>query len=205
MLCATGVNTNMNNDLFKKDSDFWEVVKVVKDIYLSDGALTTLLDFEACLSEVSIYAYKNWILGELVEGPIVGRYTISCTFMWPAHLMPDPRGAKRLLPFDCNVRWKKTTMKVPRKVKSSDDFRAGGKKPELDSMPIWLVEIEIPKELIAEIRTGSVELEGQQISLEDLDLGYETDLDKAATVDDTNSEIADEQNMQDDLESDPFA
>jgi hypothetical protein len=40
------------------------------------------------------------------------------------------------------------------------------------------VEITIPKALMADIRTGSIELEDQSIDLEDLDSAYEEDLDQ---------------------------
>ena len=198
----------MNDELFSKDTDYWQIADTIKTIYMSDGSLTTLLDYEGVLDEIDLYAFKNWILGELVEGPEVSRYTVACTFMWPVHLMPDPRGAKRLLPFDCKVKFKKTTMKVPRKVEEKDDYRGGINKPKLDDMPIWLVEITMPKDLIADIRSGSIEMEGQEIDLEDLDLGYEEDLDQAAEVDNDMEEVADETEEQQDLgdeEEDPFA
>jgi len=197
----------MNEELFSNDTDFWAIADTIKDIYMSDGALTTLLDFEGVLDEIDLYAFKNWILGELVEGPEVSRYTVSCTFMWPGHLMPDPRGARRLLPFDCKIKFKKTTMKVPRKVEDEDDFRPGINKPILDEQPVWLVEITMPKDLIADIRSGSIELEGQEIDLEDLDLGYEEDLDDAAVEDNDEEELQDEAEDQQDAdnEEDPFA
>jgi hypothetical protein len=43
---------------------------------------------------------------------------------------------------------------------------------------VWLVEIEMPKSLMADIRTGSIELEDQDIDLQDLDAAYEEDLDQ---------------------------
>jgi hypothetical protein len=58
--------------------------------------MSTLLDFERVLDEADLYAYKNWLLGELVQGPDIGKYSVTCVFMWPYKLMPDPRGAKRL-------------------------------------------------------------------------------------------------------------
>ena len=197
----------MNDELFSKDTDYWSIADTIKDIYMSDGALTTLLDYEGVLDEVDLYAFKNWILGELVEGPEVTRYTVACTFLWPEHLMPDPRGARRLLPFDCKIKFKKSTMKVPRKIKDEDDFRPGIKKAILDDVPIWLVEITMPKDLIADIRSGSIELEGQEIDLEDLDLGYEEDLDQAEVMDDDEEEVADEAQDQEeaDNEENPFA
>ena len=90
----------MDKEIFKNHTDYWQVADNIRDIYLSDGSLTTLLDFERVLDEVDIYAFKNWEIGELVAGPDIGKYRVTVTFMWPEKLMPDPRGAKRLLTFD---------------------------------------------------------------------------------------------------------
>ena len=105
----------MDKNIFKNDQDYWLVSETIRDLYMSEGSLNTLLDFERVLDEMDMYAFKNWILGELVAGPEISRYKVSCTFMWPENLMPDPRGGKRLLPFDCEVKYKKTSMKVPKK------------------------------------------------------------------------------------------
>ena len=45
---------------------------------------------------------------------------------------------------------------------------------------VWLVEIVMPKALMSDIRTGSIEMEDEDIDLEDLDQAYEEDLDKEA-------------------------
>lgn len=157
--------------------DYWRVAETIRDLYMSEGSISILLDYERVLDEMDLYAFKNWSSGELVDGPDIGRYTVTCTFLWPAELMPDPRGAKRLLPFGAKVKFKKTTMKVPVKVESPDDYRPGTKKPKMIEKEVWLVEMELPKYLINEIRTGSQELEGQDIELDDLDSAYEKDLD----------------------------
>lgn len=157
--------------------DYWRVAETIRNLYMSEGSVSILLDYERVLDEMDLYAFKNWSSGELVDGPDIGRYTVTCTFLWPAELMPDPRGAKRLLPFGAKVKFKKTTMKVPVKVESPDDYRPGTKKPKMIEKEVWLVEMELPKYLINEIRTGSQELEGQDIDLDDLDSAYEKDLD----------------------------
>ena len=97
--------------------------------------------------------------------------------------MPDPRGAMRLLPFDCEVKWKKTKMKVPIKIKSPSDFKAGTKVARLIEKEIWLVEIIMPKSLMADIRTGSIELEDETVDLQDLDDAYNADLDQQQVMD----------------------
>ena len=169
---------HLDKDIFKDHSDYWLVAENIRDLYLSEGSLLTLLDFERVLDEVDLYAFKNWQLGELVQGPEVSKYKVSCIFMWPERLMPDPRGARRLLPFDCEVNFKKTTIKIPIKIEDPSDFVPGTHKARLINKKVWLVEIVMPKSLISDIRTGSLELEDQNIDLEDLDTAYEEDLDK---------------------------
>lgn len=176
--------------IFKNDQDYWMVADNIKDLYLSDGSLTTLLDFERVLDEMDIYAFKNWDLGELVAGPDIGKYKVGCIFMWPGELMPDPRGARRLLPFDCDVRFKKTKIKVPVKLRSPSDFRAGTHKAKLTEKPVWLVEIVMPKHLMNDIKTGSIELEDQTIDLEELDQAYQEDLDQEQYQDAGNAQQA---------------
>jgi len=165
-----------DRELFKDHSDYWQVADNIRDIYLSEGSLLTLLDFERVLDELDIYAFKNWEIGELVAGPEISKYRVSCTFMWPENLMPDPRGARRLLPFDCIVRYKKTRIKIPIKINDPSDYQPGTHKARIVEKPVWLVEIVIPKALMSDIRTGSIELEDQDIDLADLDSAYEEDL-----------------------------
>jgi len=43
--------------------------------------------------------------------------------------------------------------------------------------PIWLVYIEMPKEIMDDIREGSIDLAGQNIDLNDLDDAYDDDMD----------------------------
>ena len=107
--------------------------------------------------------------------------------MWPEKLMPDPRGGMRLLPFDCKVRFKKTMMKIPVKIEDPSDYRPGTHKAKIIERPVWLVEITMPKALMSDIRTGSIELEDQEIDLQDLDDAYEQDLDKEELQNDDES------------------
>ena len=176
--------------IFKDHQDYWMVADNIRDIYLSEGSLLTLLDFERVLDEMDLYAFKNWDRGELVQGPDIGKYKVGCIFMWPESLMPDPRGARRLLPFDCDVRFKKTTIKIPIKVEQPADYMAGTHTARLVEKHVWLVEIVMPKSLISDIRTGSIELEDEEIDLEDLDSAYQEDLDGEQYQNDQSAENA---------------
>ena len=172
------INNNMDRDIFKDHRDYWNVAQNIRDIYMSEGLLLNLLDFERVLDELDLYAYRNWALGELIDGPEISKYKVTCTFMWPEKLMPDPRGGRRLLPFDCEVVFKKERIKIPIKIEEPSDFRPGTKKAKIIEKPVWLVEITMPKSLMSDIRTGAVELEDEDIDLEDLDDAYDQDLDQ---------------------------
>jgi len=169
---------NKDQPIFKDGADYWQIAENIRNIYMSEGSLSTLLDFERVLDELDLYAFKHWQIGELVAGPEISKYRVKVIFMWPEDLMPDPRGGRRLLPFDCEVRYKKTTMKIPIRIQDPSDYRPGTKKARITEKKIWLVEITMPKSLMSDIRTGSIEMEDQDIDLDDLDQAYEQDLDQ---------------------------
>jgi hypothetical protein len=134
--------------------DILEVIKNIENIYESDTQFQVLKDFERVLDDLDLYVYANWKDGELVEGPVIDRHWITASFMWPQDQMPDPMGGKRLLDYDCKVRYGKDHILHPRKIESHDDYREGTKKGKLDRHPIWVVEIMMPKKLIADIYSG---------------------------------------------------
>jgi len=168
----------MKEDIFKGDTDYWQVAELIKNVYFSEGTLATLMDYERVLDQLDIYAFRNWALGELVDGPDISRYKVSATWMYPIKNMPDPRGAARLLPFDAEVKYKKTTITVPIKVTDPSDFRPGTHKPKLIKKPVWLVEITLPKSLMTDIQKGSIELEDEIIDLSEIEDSYAEDLDQ---------------------------
>lgn len=134
--------------------DVENIVKNIERIYDSNTAFTVLKDFERVLDELDVYVYKNWEDGELAMGPKIDRHFVTCAFIWPRKDMPDPMGGKRLLDYDCKVRYKKGYIIKPRKIRDPDDIRPGSKKGKLDRHAVWIVEIRMPKKLIADIYGG---------------------------------------------------
>ena len=165
-------------DNFFDNVDYVSIIDTVKGIFTSDGSMSTLLDFERVLDESDLYAYRNWELGELVQGPTVKRYSVNCIFMWPYDLMPNPKGARRLVAIGCKVKFAKSKIEVPVEVKDYEDYVAGTRYPKMKPKKVWFVYIEIPKELLDDIKEGSIDLAGQTIDLEELDNSYDEDLDK---------------------------
>ena len=165
-----------------------DVIENTKEIFMTDSSLNSLLDFERVLDELDIYVFAHWKDGELVEGPIYEKYFVTCTFMWPYKLMPDPRGGERLLEYDCEIYYSKDTLEYPIKVKNPDDFEPGTKMPKMKKAPIWLVKIVMPKKLMQEIQQGSLDLESTTLDLEDIEKAYEEGEDSADSFDQEDQE-----------------
>jgi hypothetical protein len=140
--------------------DVLDIIKNIEDVYESDTAFQILKDFERVLDQLDIYVYENWEDGELAAGPIIEKHWVTCSFMWDRDKMPDPTGGKRLVDYDCKVRYKKDYVLKPRKIRTPDDIRPGTKKGKLDRKPIWIVEIQMPIDLIKDIYTGYAEMKG---------------------------------------------
>lgn len=164
-------------DKFFNDIDFVSIVDTIKGVYMSDGAMSTLLDFERVLDEADVYAFKNWIIGELVQGPVIGRYSAKCVFMWPYKLMPDPRAALRLMNIGCKVAYAKSSIRVPVEVQDYEDFVPGTRYPKMTKKTIWFVQIEVPFELMDDIKEGSIDLADATIDLSEIEDAYDEDLD----------------------------
>lgn len=171
--------------------DIIDNVKNIKKIYMSDSSLNMLLDFERVLDNMDLYTFPNWMMGELVEGPTVSKYWVKCKFMWPYNLMPDPSGAKRLIPYGAKITYQKDTVRVPIKINSPDDYRDQGKKGKLVDAKVWYVDIMMPKHLMAEIKQGSVEIAGEDVDLSDLQNAYEKDLDQKSSTDQQQQQAPD--------------
>lgn len=134
--------------------DELDIIKNIESIYDSTTSFQILKDFERVLDELDVYVFQNWIDGELVEGPRISRHWVSCSFMWQRDKMPDPDGGKRLLDYDCLVKYERTRLLQPRKIEKPGDFRPGTRKGKLDHEPVWVVTIEMPKTLISNIHAG---------------------------------------------------
>lgn len=187
-------------DRFFDDINFTSIVDTIKGIYTSDGSMSILLDFERVLDESDVYAFKNWIFGELVQGPIQGRYTAKCVFMWPCKLMPDPRAALRLTKIGCKVLFAKSHIEVPVKVENYDDYLPGTRYPKTQKKKVWYVQIEIPFELMNEIKEGSIDLADSTIDLSEIEDAYDADLDTIEAGEGTEQQIDSELGDQEDSE-----
>lgn len=154
-------------------TDLESIKKTLVNISKGNSILDTLLEFERTLDNAEIFAYKNWILGELVEGPIIERYWFKTVWMYPYAMMPDPDAGLRLTKLGAKVNFRKGVFKKPVKVRGPQDWvDSETKKAKVVDHDIWLVTIELPLKYINR-------------GLEDTDEIIQRDIDS------TNEELAD--------------
>lgn len=144
--------------------DIIDVIKNLQTLSENNSAFKVLKDFERVIDELDIYVFENWLDGELIEGPTVNRYDVTCKFMWPRKSAPDPKGGKRLVDYGCKVIYKKEEILMPRKIKDPGDFRPGTRKGKIDAHPVWIVEITMPKKLMQDVYIGTENKENTRMA-----------------------------------------
>lgn len=126
-------------------TDLDSIKRTLVGISRGDTILDTLLELERTMDNAEVFAYKNWIMGELVEGPTISRYWYKVVFMYPAKMMPDPNAGLRLTKLGAKVSFKKGKFKRPVKVKGPEDWvDPESKRAKMVNSDIWLVTIELP-------------------------------------------------------------
>jgi hypothetical protein len=144
--------------------DITDLIKNLQTLTVDDSAFKILKDFERVLDELDIYVFDNWVDGEIYAGPEVGRYMVTCKFLWPYKHAPDPEGGARLLDYGCKITYESTHIMIPRKVHKPSDFRPGTKKGKIDAHPVWLVTISMPKKLMQDIYQGYKEKDSNRLA-----------------------------------------
>lgn len=130
-------------------TDLDSIKQTLVNISKGNDILSMLMEFERTLDNAEIFAYKNWILGELVEGPIISRYWFKVVFMWPYAMMPDPNAGLRLTKLGAKVNFRKGIFKKPVKVEGPKDWvDPQTKRAKMAEHEIWLVTIELPMKYI---------------------------------------------------------
>lgn len=126
-------------------TDLESIKNTLVKISRGGDLLDTLIEFNRTLDNLEVFAYKNWILGELVEGPEISRYWYKTTWMYPFKKMPDPDAILRILEIDGRVKFEKGIFKHPVRVEGPEDWiDPESKRAKMVKHRVWLVTIEIP-------------------------------------------------------------
>lgn len=125
-----------------------------------------MISVEDYFDRNDLYVFKNWMLGELVMGPVVKPYWICIAFKWDYKNMPDPAGIKRLLPQGTKVKFTKKYENVPQPIKNPGDYLPGTHKPKIKKEPIWVVEFKIPRRFIDNLDDVVLDLYQEKVSVD---------------------------------------
>lgn len=163
------------------DMRYDDIVDNLRNIDKNGTLLDILLEFEHVLDDQGMYAYKNWKLGEVVEGPALSRYWLHVKLMYPYKKMPDPKAMRRLDKIGCEVKFDKAVYKTPVDVQGPEDLDEDG-KPKLKSHDVWLVDIFMPRKFVDEFSDDKVKVGDDEVDTEELNQAYDAGLDDQSNV-----------------------
>jgi hypothetical protein len=141
----------------------------------SEHLLTTLVQMENVLDSLDVYSFAHYLDGEVVEGPIVSRYWVSFSLLYPYNLMPDPRAATRMLKAGIRVEFDRMQRDKDKNPEENPDH-----KPE--SPPEWLVRITIPRRLLDQINDVDLELYDDEVNADDVEDAQDSGIDDESTL-----------------------
>jgi hypothetical protein len=159
--------------------DIDTIFTTLDDVYSSENILDILTEFERVFDELDVYVYKNWIKGEIAEGPKIDRYWITVSLMYPYKMMPDPEGALRLTDHGCKVTYQKDVLKHVAKIKGEESYETdedGKLRAKIIESPIWIVEVVMPRHFIDERQTESEQAGNTKVDMDDVSDAYDEGL-----------------------------
>lgn len=140
----------------------------------SNHLLDLLINCESILDSADIYCYKSWIDGEVVEGPIVSRYWVKISLLYPYDKMPDPRAALRLLKIGVQVEF-------DRMQRASDP--ATEAQPEAKAKPEeWLVRLSFPRRLLDQNEEVDLAVYDDEVNTDDVSDAQDGGLDTESSL-----------------------
>ena len=158
-----------------------DILDNLRSVNKNNSLLDILMEFEKILEDTGMYAYKNWDIGEIVEGPHLSRYWLYIKLMYPYKGMPDPKGGLRLEKIGCEIKFNKSVLKTPIVPKSPNDLDSEG-MPKLSSDSIWIVDIWMPRKFIDDFTDEKIKVGTEEIDVSDLNDAYNSGLDDNTNI-----------------------
>lgn len=131
--------------------------------------LDVAMDVASFLDEIGAFAYRNWIHGELVDGPTVKKYFTYIKFMFPENLPPDPEVLRRLKKMKCVISIDKDIYKKVTLV--TDDFN--NMRYRNTNHTVWSITLEIPNRFLPLDGNTTFNIDGEDVSYDDIEVYYD--------------------------------
>jgi hypothetical protein len=162
--------------------DINEIAATISGIKKNRNTLAILLEFEGVLDDLNIYAYENWIKGEVIRGPIISKYWVEVYLMYPEKYMPNPDATTRLIKHGCYVFYQKDTLTSNVKIKSQNDLindvgRKGKRVPKEETHKVWVIKVVMPRHLLTDYNVTKISAMTDEIDLDDIVDAYDQGLD----------------------------
>lgn len=116
--------------------------------------LDIMLEVEDVLDSLDIYVFKNWFLGEVIDGPRIKRYWVEITLQYPKKMMPDPRAGLRLMKHGILVSFTEGKLEALK---------------ETPAEPVWLVKVEVPRRLLTGMSNATTDFYDDEIDSDDIE------------------------------------
>ena len=189
---------------------FNKINDTITSAFESDSILNVLIDFEGVLDHLDIYAYENWEKGEVVQGPDLEKYWVTVTLMYPNKLMPNPDGALRIIERGGKVRYGKDIYLKPVSISKPEDMEMRKKpftdgneyeemRPKLIKVPIWLVEITLPRKFVNSQSSEKIRVADTELDLDAVTSAYDQNLDQEEALQDDNPRTANQPEITDEI------
>lgn len=146
-----------------------ETILSLEELVGNDTSLEILMQVDKFLDEFGIYAYKNWMEGEIVSGPNIERHWVTVTLMYPYEKMPDPSAVERIQNKGGQVYYAKDEFISAAKLVTPDDIeltmgdprspKPMGPRAKKVKKDVWLVTLELPRLMINKVSNNNVEVE----------------------------------------------
>lgn len=162
--------------------DINEIAATISTLKKNKTTLNLLLEFEGILDDLHIYAYENWIKGEIIKGPIISKHWIEVYLMYTEKNMPNPVAAERLIKHGCYVFFQKDTLESNVKIKSANDLipdenKPNRRVPKTETIPVYVVKIVVPRHLLNDTEIKKVSALTGDVDLDDVVDAYDQGLD----------------------------
>lgn len=183
--------------------DINEIAQTISNVKKNRNALDILLEIEGIFDNLHLYAYENWIKGEVIRGPVISKYWVEIYLMYPEKHMPNPDGALRLLKHGCYVFFQKDTLTSSVKIKKPDDLAppdpvTGRQKPKTKENSVYVVKVVVPRHLLNDYSVKKVNALDGNIDIDDVVDAYDQGLDVDRTARNEENETDEAPDLQDD-------
>jgi hypothetical protein len=155
----------------------------------SPHLLDILVQMEDVLDSMDVYVFKNWLKGEVAEGPVVRRYWLDMTLRYKADEMPDPRADLRLLKHGVRVDFEKAKYDANDGQIAESEEADVGEGEEDNSNAVWLVRISIPRRLVVQMNDAQHDFYDEEVDIDQVEDAKDDGLDDESAYKDDENDI----------------